>query len=131
MACHRTQPKELLDSQKIKISVVRTNGKAETIVLEQKERRDFLIGRDKSCHIILDDKSVSMRHAMFYFTENRLWKLKDLGSTNGTFLNGNRVNMSGAEIFSGDKISVGLQELYVQKRTSKPKDKSNKERFDE
>jgi pSer/pThr/pTyr-binding forkhead associated (FHA) protein len=131
MTLEKKYPEHAPDSVEIEVSIVRADGKVETIALEPKRGQDFLIGRDKHCHVIADDKSVSMRHAMFYFTENRLWKLKDLGSTNGTFLNGSRVNMSGAEIFSGDKISVGLQELYVQKRTSKPKDKSNKERFDE
>ena len=113
MAPHRTHSKELLHSQKMEVNVVRANGKAETIVLEPKERRDFLIGRDKNCHVLLDDKSVSMRHARLIFDEQGYWKLIDLGSTNGTFLNGKRIDRSGTELCSGDKINVGLQELYV------------------
>ncbi len=110
--------KELLSSRKIMVSIVRGSGKAETIILEPKEGRNFLIGRDKSCHVKVKDKSVSMRHAMLIFAEKG-WMLNDLGSTNGTFLNGKRVDTSFIELHSGDKLSVGLQELYVHKCISK------------
>ena len=100
MILEEKHSKKALDSLKIEVSIVRANGKAETIVFEPKKGHEFLIGRDKHCHVIADDKSVSTRHAQLFFTENRSWKLKDLGSTNGTFLNGKRVNKSGTELFS-------------------------------
>ena len=122
MTLEKKHSKNTPDSLKIEVSIVKANGKVETIALEPKKGHDFLIGRDKHSHVIAADRSVSMRHAMLFFTENRFWKLKDLGSTNGTYLNGKRVDMRGIELSSGDKISVGLQELYVQKCPSKQKD---------
>jgi putative nucleotidyltransferase with HDIG domain len=48
------------------------------------------IGRLDSLEIVLDDASVSRYHAEVRFTE-RGWRVRDLGSTNGTRLNGNRL----------------------------------------
>lgn len=46
----------------------------------------FLIGRDPACAIHLDDSEVSRHHAEV-FLEGSTWQIRDLDSTNGTFLN--------------------------------------------
>lgn len=51
---------------------------------------DFRLGRDESCEIHLDDPMVSRRHAEVIHAEGRWW-VQDLGSRNGTLLDGNRV----------------------------------------
>ena len=48
------------------------------------------IGRDLSCDITLQDQGISRRHLEIYPDANG-WSLKDLGSSNGTYLNGKRV----------------------------------------
>ncbi|HKQ61055.1 MAG TPA: GAF domain-containing protein [Candidatus Polarisedimenticolaceae bacterium] len=48
---------------------------------------ESLIGREPDCHIVLDDDRVSRRHARLAFAEGD-WRLTDLGSTNGTALEG-------------------------------------------
>jgi len=53
--------------------------------------RNFRIGRDASCDVHLDDPLVSRRHASIEFADG-LWWLNDLGSRNGTLLNGRRVS---------------------------------------
>jgi hypothetical protein len=52
--------------------------------------RDFRIGRDDGCEIHLDDPMISRRHAEVSFSEG-LWWIRDLGSRNGTQLDGHRV----------------------------------------
>lgn len=119
MAHQGPHSKGFLSSRKLELSIVRTDGRAETIVLEPEDEHQFLIGRDRGCHITIADRSVSQRHAMLVFSEKGHWKIKDLGSTNGTFLNGKPIDVNGSELDSGDKISIGIQELYVQKHPLK------------
>jgi hypothetical protein len=52
---------------------------------------DHLVGRAPDAALRLDHTSVSWRHASLRWT-GRGWELQDLGSLNGTFLNGNRVD---------------------------------------
>ena len=71
--------------------------------------RDLIIlGRGQQSDIIIDDKSVSKRHAEFTF-ENGSWAIRDLGSSNGIAVNGERVDHMRLE--HGDLIQLGRLEL--------------------
>ncbi len=63
-----------------------------------------VIGR-VNCPLKLNDRTVSRAHARVRFTEGR-WALEDLGSANGTFLNGVRIAQP-ATLHRGDQIRVG------------------------
>ena len=52
------------------------------------------IGRDASNNIVLNDKMVSRNHAQLIINEDGRVLIKDLGSTNGTFVNGNKIKES-------------------------------------
>ncbi|MDH3253185.1 MAG: FHA domain-containing protein [Ignavibacteria bacterium] len=52
--------------------------------------KPFRIGRDKKCQVALQDIAVSSIHAEVFFKDDQWW-LRDLGSTNGTFNNGQKV----------------------------------------
>jgi hypothetical protein len=51
---------------------------------------DCLIGREPSAALQIEDESVSWRHASLRWT-GQLWELQDLGSRNGTFLDGQQL----------------------------------------
>ena len=70
------------------------------------------IGRSPGAEFIVEAALVSRLHCQLTATEDSL-QLKDLGSTNGTFVNGKRVKT--AELKAGDKLSVGRLELIVSK----------------
>jgi DNA-binding response OmpR family regulator len=62
------------------------------------------IGRDEDCDIVLADREVSRRHAQIR-NESGSYILVDLGSTNGTLVNGVRVERS-IPLRSGDEITI-------------------------
>ncbi len=66
------------------------------------------VGRLSTCDIKLADANVSREHAAFV-REGAGWAIEDLDSTNGTYLNGERVTH--ARLRDGDVISVGASEL--------------------
>ena len=67
-----------------------------------------LIGRGDGCTIVLGDQQVSRRHALVSRGESG-WQLEDLGSTNGTRLNGHDI-AGRAAIASGDAVGLGTSE---------------------
>jgi FHA domain/DUF1707 SHOCT-like domain len=67
--------------------------------------RLFTIGRDGGCDLVLADLTVSRRHARLE-RDGSGWLLQDLGSTNGTRLNGWLVS-SPVPVRTGDQVSFG------------------------
>ncbi len=64
---------------------------------------DFTVGREGS--LVIDDDFASGQHARFQ-TVRGLWYVEDLGSTNGTALNGRRIS-SAQLLKKRDKIKIG------------------------
>jgi pSer/pThr/pTyr-binding forkhead associated (FHA) protein len=72
-----------------------------------------VIGRGSDCQIRLDDDYSSTRHARLFQSEGEWW-VEDLGSTNGTYLDGQRVTRPvPAEI--GGSIRIGRTTLNIAK----------------
>jgi pSer/pThr/pTyr-binding forkhead associated (FHA) protein len=71
------------------------------------------IGRDPSCEIRVDDTYASHQHARI-FGKNGHWYVEDLGSTNGTFVNDQRLGAP-AQVEAGDRIRVGTTELELRR----------------
>jgi hypothetical protein len=63
------------------------------------------IGRSRDCEIVIDDANVSRRHAELR-PRGGAWVLTDLGSTNGTRLDGRRIERP-EPLEPGDRIEVG------------------------
>ena len=74
------------------------------------------IGRVESNDVVLNEETVSSRHAAVEFHDGRWW-IRDLGSTNGTLLNNELVNGQD-QLEPGDLIQVGG--VRLQFAASKP-----------
>jgi hypothetical protein len=79
----------------------------------QPDRR-FTIGRALACDFTLADLSVSRWHARLHM-EGTEWLLSDLGSTNGTRLNGWRVT-TGVPVKPGDQVTFGSVSFVITDR---------------
>lgn len=76
------------------------------------EKRPLLIGRDGSCDVVVKDTAASRRHARVEPSGDG-WVLTDLGSANGTYLNGVRITSS-VTLKGGDTFRVGREVYTVQ-----------------
>lgn len=75
---------------------------------EMKPGKRLSIGRTKNNDIALDHTSVSKMHASLLLSADAKLVVADTGSTNGTYLNGERIAYGKAiEIFAGDKVKFG------------------------
>lgn len=69
---------------------------------------EVVVGRLAECQLCLPDSNVSRRHAAFVRLDDG-WAITDLGSTNGTQLNGKPVER--ARLREGDVVQIGLTRL--------------------
>lgn len=72
----------------------------------------FLIGREHDCQLRPNSESVSRHHCVFTVDEYTV-RLRDLGSTNGTFVNDDQIRGQ-VVLQSGDKVTVGKLEFYIE-----------------
>jgi pSer/pThr/pTyr-binding forkhead associated (FHA) protein len=73
--------------------------------------RRYSIGRDSRCDLLIEDTTVSRWHARLERAAGR-WLLTDLGSTNGTRLNGWRVGQP-VPVQAGDLVAFGSAQFVV------------------
>ncbi|MFE9136262.1 FHA domain-containing protein [Streptomyces sp. NPDC007355] len=66
--------------------------------------RSYTLGRDPQGDLVIDDARVSWRHATISWS-GRSWVIEDHGSTNGTFLHGQRIHQ--VEIGPGSAVHLG------------------------
>ncbi len=69
------------------------------------EKGEFVMGRAPDTQLQVEDDGISRKHCKITPAANGFFQLVDLGSTNGTFLNGIKVNV--ATLQDGDKIQIG------------------------
>lgn len=73
--------------------------------------REIVIGRSSDLDMVLVEDMVSRRHAKISSTDTEIF-IQDLGSTNGTFVNGEKV-AGRAQLHEGDRILVGTSIIKV------------------
>jgi pSer/pThr/pTyr-binding forkhead associated (FHA) protein len=96
--------KDLIDARKIpEIDLlVEIEGQVESNPFIVSE---IVIGRDRTCDLLLDASTVSAEHTRLSYHHQNWW-VEDLGSRNGTFLNLERV-ATPAILVSGDELQLG------------------------
>lgn len=72
---------------------------------------EVVLGRDTNCEFQLEDDTVSGRHARLSHHHNQWW-VEDLHSTNGTFINDERVETA-TVVTSGDELRCGQVVLEI------------------
>lgn len=98
----RAQPRELvIHTPQGRPRVVRLDG------------HDVTFGRAETSTVPLDDAYISDHHAKVFFADGE-WRITDLGSTNGTFLNQVKVT-SPTALSAGDQLGIGKTTVQVRK----------------
>jgi pSer/pThr/pTyr-binding forkhead associated (FHA) protein len=80
------------------------------------EPKELLVGRDSACAISVIDPEVSRKHARLVW-QGEDFTLEDLGSTNGTFINGKRINTpyllrAGDTVAFGENVALSYEAVY-------------------
>ena len=84
-----------------------TTGEATGAVLRIEPQSSLTIGRSERCSFLLDDPTISRVHARLHRLDASV-SLTDAGSTNGTFVNGRRVQEV-VTLHSGDSVRLGTR----------------------
>ncbi len=95
-------PKQPLSNRTMIVDTPRSAGYSRNLT-------EVLIGRGENCDILINDSSVSTKHAKI-FVENEQLYIEDLKSMNGTYVNGRKV-LGKRAIGMHDKINLGNQTL--------------------
>jgi len=78
---------------------------------------EVILGRDPLCHLSVSDETVSARHARFTYQQNQWW-VEDLNSTNGSYLNGERLTAR-AVLVPGDELRCGQLTFRIEMEPKK------------
>ena len=73
-----------------------------------------LLGRETGNDIVVNDLNASRQHAQIEFEPQGVWVITDLGSTNGTLVNGAAVTRRG--LSDGDRITLGITDFIFSLR---------------
>lgn len=87
-------------------------------------KNEMFIGRGPTCEVVINDLEVSRNHARIYLQGGEFW-LEDLNSTNGTFVNGQRLIgphllRAGETVNLGEKVSLEVEAEYDEEATLVP-----------
>src|SRR5260370_42284896 len=72
--------------------------------------KQILIGRSSDLEMVLVEDMVSRKHARITMQADQIW-IEDLGSTNGTFVNGEKIKR--ADLNEGDRLLIWTRSLKL------------------
>lgn len=97
------------DNSMVRASLINTNDNRNFDLATAR----LLMGRDKGNDIVVDDINASRTHAELKFEPQGVWTITDLGSTNGTLVNGKEITTEALR--DGDYITIGMTNyIFVQ-----------------
>lgn len=104
--------------------------KTKTIELKFNEsKKRMSIGRTKENDLMIDDASISKVHAALVLNPQKMLLVADTGSTNGTFINGERIAYGRSfPIGENEKVKFGTVEVFL-RRVPKPTDFATQENY--
>lgn len=102
--------KEMSVTAKFQLVVQQGPRRGEVFLLENSI---ITIGRDPLLEVALADPEVSRQHARMARDENGDYKIQDLGSTNGTFVNGQRLGGEPYLLSAGQQIVLGSSVILL------------------
>ena len=101
-----------LASQKIPSLIIKIHGDSdEEGQSHQFSLPELIIGRDPSCDLLIQNETISSRHSRLSYHHHQWW-IEDMHSTNGTYLNQERLTTPTVMI-NGDEIRCGQVLLTV------------------
>jgi hypothetical protein len=93
-----------------------TGEKQKSVELKFTKGKRLSVGRTKENHLSLDDTSVSKNHATLAVSPEGKLLVADTGSTNGTFINDERIAYGRAlEVGEGDRVKFGEIEVFFRR----------------
>ncbi|PWB72205.1 MAG: hypothetical protein C3F15_11400 [Holophagae bacterium] len=105
---HR-RPCGIIRSSMLKLQVTPSQGPSFEVAVD---RDQMVIGRSMSSDVAINDRFLSRHHARLH-RAGESWLIEDLGSRNGTFVNGARVDFATA-VHPGDMITMSASVIRVQ-----------------
>ena len=108
-------PEEIEPDREIFVAQFVVNGKPRTIELTFLDRERKSVGRTKENDLWLDDPGVSKIHAALALNSEKQLVVADTGSTNGTFISGQRIPYGKAVVIgNGDRLKFGTVEVVIE-----------------
>lgn len=93
------------------------NNKPDSVSLKFTEGTRITVGRTKESSLSLNDPSVSKAHATLILNAENQLMVADTGSTNGTFINNQRIAYGRAfPVNEGDKLKFGTVEVFLRRQ---------------
>jgi pSer/pThr/pTyr-binding forkhead associated (FHA) protein len=99
-------PHDNLEAEQALLLVKRGPNAGSTFLLDQDSTN---AGRDPQSDVFLDDITVSRKHAVLERRADRSWFVRDVGSLNGTYVNGEQVDET--KLATGDEVQIGKFKL--------------------
>jgi pSer/pThr/pTyr-binding forkhead associated (FHA) protein len=76
------------------------------------ETGTYLVGRHRTCDVVLDAPHISRRHLRLNVSRNGV-HVADVASANGVYVNGERIGVEPVRLVNGDRLLIGEEELEI------------------